>query len=177
MSDICGFIERCKNIENVDLVGTQCINLETLNWKLANDLVGLKNIYMSRVRTTSDKLLSLLVSGGDDNCRIEAFDIKDVEMMDGTWEAIFAHLLTSPSLIHFNVLNLIYNKHGSSAHLAEHNNRPWENVSAIWTEHRQDKEMLRKLIRTVEGRGIKMQEEMAEYVHNERASAYRANDV
>ncbi|KAF2440029.1 hypothetical protein P171DRAFT_116941 [Karstenula rhodostoma CBS 690.94] len=152
MQDICGLVNRCKNLESLGLVGTQCINLESLNWQPAEG-PGLKTLYMSRVIATAEQLLTLLSSGrGDGACHIEAFDIKDVELMNGTWESVFARLLTSSSLVFLQIFNLKYNIRGHSAHLALYNSRPWENVSEIWTKSRQDCERLSDVISAVESR-------------------------
>ncbi|KAL5391823.1 hypothetical protein DPSP01_001113 [Paraphaeosphaeria sporulosa] len=167
MQDMCGLVNQCNNLESLGLVGTQCINLKGLHWQPAND-AGLKSIYFSRVVATEEQLLSLLTSGREDGaCHTEAFDIEDVELMDGTWKSVFSRLLTSSSLVFFQVYNLKYNTRGHSAHLARYNHRPWENVSEIWSESRQDCKNLADLIRTVERRGIKAVDRMKQFAEED----------
>ena len=47
----------------------------------------------------------------------------------------------------------MYAKAGESAELQRWNNRPWENVSVIWSEHEEDERSLRRLHKRVEKRG------------------------
>ncbi|KAF1968048.1 hypothetical protein BU23DRAFT_572725 [Bimuria novae-zelandiae CBS 107.79] len=161
-------VNRCRNLESLGLVGTQRINLEELNWRPANG--GLKNLYLSRVVGSAEKFLTLLSSmGGEEGgvCSIEAFEIKNGDLMDGTWESVFAYLLTSPSLLHFFVYHLVYNKYGKSSHLRRYNHRPWENVSEIWTESDGDVKSLVDVIRAVQGCGYSLNETMNEFADEE----------
>jgi hypothetical protein len=168
MQGMCSLVNRCKNLESLGLKGTQCINLAGLDWRPTNG-VGLKNIYMSRVVATAEQLLTLLSSVREDGaCHVEAFKIEEVELMDGTWESVFARLLSSSTLVFFYVYNLIYSLCGGSAHLRKYNHRPWENVSEIWSKSRQDHRRLRDVIRAVESRGINGEDRMIRYVEMPR---------
>jgi hypothetical protein len=176
MQGMCGLVNRCKNLESLGLVGTQRIDLTGLDWRPTNG-VGLKNIQMSRVVATAEQLLRLCSSGQEDGaCHVEAFDVDEVELMGGTWESIFALLLTSSTLVFFYVYNLRYSLHGSSAHLRTYCHRPWENVTEIWSEGRQDFKRLRDVIRAVESREIKAEAQMIGYVGVPGRVTSRANN-
>ncbi|KAJ4287690.1 hypothetical protein N0V90_012393 [Kalmusia sp. IMI 367209] len=171
MHSMCSLVNRCKNLESLGLVGTQCIDLEGLNWHSANG--GLKNIYICRAVTAADKMLQLLSSGyGEGSCAVEAFDIEDVQLMDSTWESVFARLQSSSTLVYFHVWNLVYSKHGTSAHLAENNSRPWENVSEIWTENRGDQQRIWDIIEAVMERGGSVSDVMASFDFDEDEDEY-----
>ena len=163
MHDMCELINRCRNLESLGLIGTQCVSLEGLDLRPTNG--GLRNVYLSRAVATLEKM-QMLLSPGKENApvKIEAFGIQEVQLMNETWETFFADLLAAPSLLYFHVWNLVYNKYGESAHLAEFNNRPWENSSVIWTENYHDKERLHDVIRAVQERGGSVTEEMVLYV-------------
>ena len=163
-SDMCAFVNRCKNLESLGLVGTQRIELEGLNFQSMNG--GLKNIYLSRVLCTAEKLLSLLPSNNGEGIasNIEAFEVEGSALWDGTWEAVLARLVAAPSLLHFHIHNLIYDRHGLSSRFHEHNNRIWENGEDIWTENDDDKVRLYDVIKAIKDRGRAVDEDMDEYV-------------
>jgi hypothetical protein len=154
MKGICTLISRCRNLKSLSLVGTQCLNLESLDWKPMN--VGLENVYMSRVVATSGTLIALLspyASSDTPSSNIVTFDIKDVQLWDRTWGAVFDHLALSPLLRYLDVYNLVYASAGDSAEIATPSGRPFENYSVIWSEEEDDERSLWRLIRKVEERG------------------------
>lgn len=163
-SGMCGLANRCKSLESLALVGTQRINLETLDFQSTNG--GLKNVYLSRVLCTAEKLLTLLPSNSTEGTpgNIEAFTIEESALWDGTWEVVLARLLEAPSLLHVRVYNLIYSKHGLSSNYHEFNNRVWENASEIWTENEADRERLGQVLKAVQNRGYALEDDMQEYV-------------
>jgi hypothetical protein len=154
MEGICTLISRCRNLKSLSLVGTQCLNLESLDWKPMD--VGLENIYMSRVVATSGTLIALLspyASSNTPRSNIVTFDIKDVQLWDQTWGTVFNHLALSPLLRYLDVYNLVYASAGDSAEIARPNGRPFENYSVIWSDEEDDERRLWRLIRKVEERG------------------------
>jgi hypothetical protein len=153
MKGICTLISRCRNLKSLGLVGTQCLNLKSLDWKPMD--VGLENIYMSRVVATSGTLIALLspyASSDTPGSNIVTFNIEDVQLWDRTWGTVFDHLALSPSLRYLNVYNLVYASAGDSAGIARRNIRPFENSSVIWSNEEDDERRLWRLIRKVEER-------------------------
>jgi hypothetical protein len=145
MAAVCAFISRCHNLKSLGLKSTQCINLATLDWKPTS--TGLEGLYISRAVATISQLISLCSPS------LITFDINDVQLFDNTWGAVFDHLSSCPKLDYLHVWNLVYARAGESAELREWNNRPWENVSVIWSEHEDDERSLFRLHKRVEKRG------------------------
>ncbi|KAF1996768.1 hypothetical protein P154DRAFT_537704 [Amniculicola lignicola CBS 123094] len=153
MGDMCTLIGRCHNLESLGLHCTQPINLDLLDWRPNSP--GLKNLYLARAITSADKLLSLLSPDA-----ITAFYVRDVSLISGTWGSVFDRLCSSPSLIYVDVYNIIYDKYGESAPYAEHNNRPWENVSVMWSDRDEDSISLSDMIHAVQARKGKVSPEL-----------------
>jgi hypothetical protein len=154
MAGLCTYVSRCHNLKCLGLVGTQCIDLSSLDWQPAN--TGLEGIYLHRVVVTSAQIISLLSPSATSSTttpNITTADIENVQFFDRTWGIVFHHLETCPSLTYLYVYNLVYAKYSESAEHREHNNRPFENVSTMWSENEEDSRSLRRLARRVEGRG------------------------
>jgi hypothetical protein len=154
MPAVCAFVSRCHNLKTLGIEGTQCFDLASLDWKPRNG--GLEGIYLSRAVATASQLVSLLSpspSSPTSTSNIKAFQIDEVQLFDETWADVFDHLASCPHLNYIHVYNLVYAKAGESAHHRRSNNRPWENVSVIWSENNKDQSSLRRVVREVEGRG------------------------
>jgi hypothetical protein len=148
---VCDLMQRCQNLESFGFAGTQCLDFRSLDWRPKKD--GLRNLYISRALMTVNSILQLLSSLDTDISKITAFQIEDVRLLDGTWAQIWEHLLKCSSLRYLHIYNLVYDREGESYHLHEHNNRPWENVTEIWSKHEPDKKRLGDLARKVEEQG------------------------
>lgn len=103
---ICALVSRCTNLSSLGLVGTQEIDCSLLNWRHAAG-AGLKNIYLQRVVLNTETLLRLM----DPN--IEALQVSNVELTDGTWEAIFKALHASSKLVFLDVNAAAYSTDGA----------------------------------------------------------------
>jgi hypothetical protein len=154
MAGVCTFISRCHNLKTLGIEGTQCFDLASLDWKPRNG--GLEGVYLSRAVVTAEQLVSLLSPSASSltaTSNIEAFQIDDVQLFDEMWGIVFDHLASCPQLNYIHVYNLVYAKNGESAHHRRDNNRPWENVSVMWSENNKDQSSLRRVVKAVEGRG------------------------
>ena len=164
VSGMLGLVSRCKGLESLGLVGTHRIDLDSLDLQSTNG--GLKNIYLSRVMCTTEELLRLLPFSDAEGtiCNVEAFQIEESSLWDGTWEAIFARLAKAPSLLHLCVFNLIYDEDGASSDYYQYNHRLCENSRPLWTEKDSDWERLREVLRAVQDRGHTLDVRMEWYV-------------
>lgn len=154
MRDMCELINRCCNLESLGLHCTQSMSLDFLDWQPTSN--GLKNIYIARAITSADKLLSLLSAD-----TLMAFHIENISLESGTWESVFEHLLSCPSLIYFHVYNLIYAKYGESSARREYNDRPWENFDEMWSCVDEDWMKYRDVVRAVQNRNGTVSEHTA----------------
>jgi hypothetical protein len=166
MAHICALVQRCRNLESWGFEGTQCLELSTLEWQPAG--AGLKVVDITRATTTCEKLLQLFKSADGNVSRLEAVQLKDVRLLDGTWADVFKGLgKCADGLKYFYVYNLVYAKEwegGESAHLASHNNRPWENISVLWSESHADHVGLCEVLKQVKLRGGRMSGVMEEHI-------------
>jgi hypothetical protein len=151
---------RCHNLESLGLAGTQPLDFNSLNWKPTNRC--LQNLYINRTKMTTDAVLSLLAPSGSDSS-IRTLQMEEIQLLDGTWDVIFSRLLRCLLLKYIHVYQLHYAKHGASADHAEHNHRPWEDRSTIWTQREEDKKKLRDLVRLVQERDGKTSVGLKEY--------------
>jgi hypothetical protein len=154
MEGVCKLISRCRNLKSLGLVGTQCLDIGSLDWQPTG--TGMENIYLRRILATSATLLALLSPLATSNTPASntvAFDIKDVQLWDGSWETIFDHLALSSSLGYLDVYNLVYAELGDSTKRAMRNSRPFENFSVLWSEDEDDWQSLSSLAKRVKERG------------------------
>jgi hypothetical protein len=162
MEGISSLVLRCQNLESLGLVCTQHLDCQYLEWQPLQK--GLRSVYIHRAAITSENMIRLLSpsQGLSESCvpNIEAVYIDEVELMGGTWAAVFEHLLECPSLTYLHLYNIVYSKHGTSAHMRTDNDRPYENVTVMWTENEDDEESLNKLVRKVVSGGGEVSDDM-----------------
>jgi hypothetical protein len=151
MNDMCKFVSRCRCLKSLSLVGTQCLDLESLNWRPASS--GLENVLLSRAVVTSATLLALLSSCNTLVSKTVALDMREVRLWDSTWGAIFDRLASTPPLRDIYVSDLHYDTYGESAGRRSGNGRLWEDSRVLWSDEENDGLSLRKLIERVEERG------------------------
>lgn len=147
MPDICRLIGRCTNLESLGLRATHYLDLDELDWNPQGS--GLQSIYIHRARISLHALKKLLSAADGKISAICALRLEYVHLLDRTWAEIFDHLIQVNGIKYFGVKDLNYALRGTSAHLREFNNRPWENCNNIWSEHDADRRRLRDLVKNV----------------------------
>jgi hypothetical protein len=166
MSHVCALVQRCRNLESWGFKGTQCLNISTLEWQPAG--AGLKVVGVSRATTTCEKLLQLFKSADGTPSRLEAVELQNIKLLDGTWADVFKGIEKCvDGLKYIHVYNLVYAagwEGGESAHLARHNNRPWEDYSVLWSESHADDVALYEVLKQVRSRGGKISEHMESHI-------------
>lgn len=129
MEGIPKFIQRCYDLESLELTETQHIDCRMLDWQSPEN--KLRAICMTRVKMTTKKFFQLLFPPPDSEKAppIYKLELRLVELLDGTGNAISQRLLCT-SLRRLIVRDLEYTSDGGSA-------RPWEPTpewEVIWTK-------------------------------------------
>ena len=153
MGDVCTLIGRCKNLISLGLRATHFLDLETLDWRPTGN--GLQNLYIYRAIVGSETLKRLLSGSDGSTCHTVAVHLDNVHLLDSTWSRIFGHPMTTAPLKYFGVSNINYAYRGSSSHLKELNNRPWENSAIMWSRHADVRVALKHIVKkTVKAGGM-----------------------
>lgn len=135
--ELFAFVSSCRNLESLGLAATHYLEIEKLDWK---PLRGLKVLSLNRFWAHDWALIKLLSPPPDSPLkpaivRVNFQDVKlDVE--SGDWSNVLRFLrLQCPDLEYSHFRQCTYFEEHPNH---EHNNRPWENVSMIWTDSKTD---------------------------------------
>lgn len=131
------FVRSCRNLESLQIEATQFLDLDMLasNWS-----PNLKVLSLTRFWTRASSLVKLLSAPDGSGMRPRALraslhDIK-IRAAGGDWSVVFGHLRERcPDLEFAHWYQLAYLS--GHPHYSR-NNRPWENVSDVWTENETD---------------------------------------
>lgn len=142
--ELFAFVASCRNLESLGMAATHYLEIEKLDWK---PLRGLKVLSLNRFWAYDWALIKLLSPPPDSSLepaivRVNFEDIK-LDVKSGDWSNVLRFLrLQCPDLEYSHFFQCTYfGEHPNY----EHNNRPWENVSMIWTDSKTDKDELDEL--------------------------------
>ncbi|KZL81701.1 hypothetical protein CI238_08561 [Colletotrichum incanum] len=150
-NDLWCFVASCQNLKSLAIEATHYLQLDLLDWNPTSGSRGLRNISLRRVWASVSSIRRLLSasSGSTMPAAIQRVALDDVKIYEdgGNWDEVFDHLLARcPDLQIFCVTQLSY----FTGHPRyEHNNKPWENYSSVWTEYDDENNNDRKLLHMI----------------------------
>jgi hypothetical protein len=135
VSGIYDIVSRCTSL---DVLGLHCTH--HLDGNMILPPTDLKGLYLARIKIHPDNLIKLLTTS------IERLWLQEIELLAGTWELVFKHLLSCKSLVYFNPENLTYARGGASFNLRAWNGRICEDTRNLWTVSDEDDVSLERLV-------------------------------
>jgi hypothetical protein len=144
---IFDIVARWPNLKSLGLSGTQFLDGNLLGWKPAS--VGLKSIFLSRVKFSMPNLIKLLSPAehiGQVGSALTKIWFEEVDLTSEPWKDVFVHLCKYPNLLYFNPENLSYARGGESIQFRPWHVRQWEDTSSLWSIRGEDEIELETLV-------------------------------
>ncbi|KAI0157510.1 hypothetical protein GGR57DRAFT_501121 [Xylariaceae sp. FL1272] len=148
-NEVWDFVSSCPNLDYLGISATHYLDLERL--EVASRRKPLRALYLSRMHTKASTLIDILRAACGPQApspirRVEFYDLK-IKPDGGSWKDVFEYLEKEcPDLQFFCPNNIGYL---SDHEHFEHNNRPNENSSDLWTEWEADCEALASIIKSL----------------------------
>ncbi|KAF8859514.1 hypothetical protein BDZ45DRAFT_742332 [Acephala macrosclerotiorum] len=150
MAGICSIVSRCHNLETLGLEGTQRLDANLLEWSPTFE--GLKELYLKRVKLSSENLIKLLSPAKSVpvvSSSLSKVWLDLVDLTSGLWDEVFSQLLRCPSLEFFQPEDLSYTRGSENFRFKMWPGRAWEDCFELLSVREEDEEAMLALKRAL----------------------------